>query len=209
MDKAGNVIFALGLDGNHIPALTDGDDGLPKELGVGRGRDDLLQAVPDFGCLDAHMPPDVRKLRRGIVRDLILREDGAVDFVFQVFVGGQGIKQAVQNRLGIILGYKPLDVPGAAQDARDAQKLYGLKASAPVCPFQAGGNIRHIAEGGVPLSGAEVRGGSGLIQQLSNGVQIGFRLERQAGRFAAFTAGTLGKHLQNLAKFQLCQGFLV
>ena len=195
MDKAGNIIFALGLDGNHIPPLTDGDDGLPKEFGVGRGRDYLLQAVPDFGCLDAHMPTDVRKLRGGVVRDLFLREDGTVDFIFQIFVGCQGIKEAVQNRFWIVLGYKALDVPGAAQDASNAQKLHRLEAAAPVCPFQAGGNIRHIAKGGIPLPGAEVRGGSGLIQQLPDGIQIGFRLELQAGCFAAFTAGTLGKHL--------------
>ena len=209
MHQAGNVIFAFGFYGNHIPSLADGNDRLSQELGIGRGRNNFLQTVTDFSGLDAFVPPDIRQGRRSRIGNFLLRENGAENPVFQVFVGSQGVKQAVQHCFGVILGYKAFDVPGAAQNACNAHQLYRLQASAPVGPFQAGGNIGHIPKGGISLPGAKVGGGGGLLQKLPDGIQIGLRGQPQAGRLAPFASGALGQHFQNLAQFQLCQGFFI
>ena len=81
MHQSGNVVFALAFHGNHVPPLTDGDDRLPQEFGICRGRNDFLQAVPDLPCLNAHMAADVGQLRGVVVRDFFLREDRAEYFV--------------------------------------------------------------------------------------------------------------------------------
>ena len=81
VDHAGHIVFALGLDGDHIPALPDGDDGLPQKFGIGRGRDHLLQAVPDFPGLDAHMAADIRQRGGGCVGNLLFRENGTENLV--------------------------------------------------------------------------------------------------------------------------------
>ena len=63
VDQPRHIIFALGFHGHHIASLPDGDDGLTKELTVGRRGDHLLQAVPDLSGLDTFVPPDVGQLR--------------------------------------------------------------------------------------------------------------------------------------------------
>ena len=81
MHQSGHVVFALAFHRNHVPPLTDGDDRLPQEFGICRGRNDFLQAVPDLPCLNAHMAADVGQLRGGVVRDFFLRKNRAENFV--------------------------------------------------------------------------------------------------------------------------------
>ena len=126
MHQSGDVVFALAFHGNHVPPLTDGDDWLPQEFGIGRGRNHLLQAISDFSRLNAHMATDVGQLRGGVVRDFFLGEDRAEDFVLQIFVGAERLKQRIQNRRIVVLGDVALDIPGAAENACNAQQLHGL-----------------------------------------------------------------------------------
>ena len=56
---ARHLIFELAFHRYHIPVLANGDNGLPEILGIRRGRNHLLQGLPDFGALLAHMPANV------------------------------------------------------------------------------------------------------------------------------------------------------
>ena len=209
MHQSGHVVFALAFHRNHVPPLTDGDDRLPQEFGICRGRNDFLQAVPDLPCLNAHMAADVGQLRGGVVSDFFLREDRAENLVLQIFVGAKRLKQGVQHRRLVILGDVALDIPGAAENARNAQQLHGLQAAAPVCPLQRRGTVGHVPENGVALPGTQVGGRGGLIQHQLHFLQVRRRLQRQAGFLAALAAGTFGKKLQNLIEFQFSQRFFV
>ena len=168
-----------------------------------------MQTVPDFSRLNAHMAADVGQLRGGVVRDFFLGENRAENFVLQVFIGTERLKQRVQHRRLVVLGDIALDIPGAAEDARNAQQLYRLQAAAPVCPLQRRGTVGHVPEDGVALPGTQVGGSSGLIQHQLHFLQVGRRPQRQAGFLAALAAGTFGKKLQNLIEFQFSQRFFV
>ena len=85
-----------------------------------------MQAVPDLPCLNAHMAADVGQLRGGVVRDFFLGEDRAENLVLQIFVGAERLKQGVQHRRLVVLGDVALDIPGAAENARNAQQLHRL-----------------------------------------------------------------------------------
>ena len=76
-----HVVFAFALHRHHIPSLSDGNDGLPEELGIGRGGNHLLQAVPDFPGLNAHMPPDVRQGCGGGVGDFLFGKNRAENLI--------------------------------------------------------------------------------------------------------------------------------
>ena len=88
MYQTGNVVLALGLYGNNVTALPDGNDGLPQEFAVGRRRDDFLQAVPDLTGLDTHMAADISQFCRSGIRDFLFGKDRSENPVFQIFVGG-------------------------------------------------------------------------------------------------------------------------
>ena len=126
MHQSGHVVFALAFHGNHVPSLTDGDDRLTEKFGIGRGGNHLLQTVPDFPRLNAHMAADVGQLRGGVVRDFLLGENRTENLVLQVFIGTERLKQRVQHRCLVILGDVALDIPGAAENARNAQQLHRL-----------------------------------------------------------------------------------
>ena len=87
--KTRHFVLKLALDRHHIAALANGDDGLAQVLGIGRRRNDFLQAVPDLAGLDAHVAANIRKSRRCIIRDLLFRQNCAENLIFQVFIGGQ------------------------------------------------------------------------------------------------------------------------
>ena len=180
VNQAGHVRPVLTLDGHHIAAVTDGDDGIPQIFGIGRRRDDLLQAILDLSSLDAHMAADVTKGSRRIVRDLLFRQNRTADAVFQIFVGGQRHKKCIQNRLLVILGHITLDIPGTTQNTCDSQQLHRLQRTAPLRPFQRCGYIDHTGKRGVSLPGAKVGSGGGLIQQQLHLLQIGDGTQPQA-----------------------------
>ena len=59
VNEARHLVFELAFHRYHIPVLANGDNGLPEILGIRRGRDHLLQGLPDFGALLTHMPANV------------------------------------------------------------------------------------------------------------------------------------------------------
>ena len=87
--KTRHIILAFAFHRNHITALADGNYRLPEEFGIGGRRNNFLKTVTDLSCLDTHMTADVRQFRRCVVSDFFFRQNGAEDFIFQVFIGGQ------------------------------------------------------------------------------------------------------------------------
>ncbi len=82
VDQTRDLVFILRFYRDHVSVLAQGNDRLAQILGVGRGCNQLLQGLFDFGALYSHMPPDIRKLGAGGVSDLFLRQNGAEDLLF-------------------------------------------------------------------------------------------------------------------------------
>ena len=149
--QAGDIILAFGFHRHHVTPLADGDDRLPQKFAVCRGRDHLLQAVPNLPGLDAHMAADIRQFRRSSIRDFLLGQDGGQDSFLQIFVWGQGMKQRIQHRLFLLRGDIVFYAAGAAQDPANNQQLLGLERASSVRPLQAGRYIGGAGEGRITL----------------------------------------------------------
>ena len=126
MHKTGHVIFAFALYRDNIAALTNGDNRFPQEFGIGGRRDHLLQAVPNFSGLDAHMAADIRQRGGCRICNFFFRQDGTENFIFQILVGSQCAEQRIQHRLHVILRNITLSSAGAAKDPGNAQQFLGL-----------------------------------------------------------------------------------
>ena len=209
MHQTGNIIFTFGFHGYHIPSLTDGDDGFPKELAVSRRGNNLLKAVPDFSGLNAHMAADVRQFRGCGVRNFLLRKNRTEDSVFQIFIGSQSVEQRIQDCGLVVFRHIALDGSGTAEHSANGEQLFGLEAAAPVRPFQAGRHIAHIGEDGVPLSGAKVGGCCCLLEQQLHFLQIGDGTKLPAALLSALASGAFGQQRKHLIQLQLDQGFFI
>ena len=198
MDKAGNVISALGFYRYHIAAIPDGDDRLPKEFAVSRRRNNLLQAVPDLGRLDPHVPANIRQGRAGIICDLFFRQDRAENSILQVFIGRQGVEKRGKNGLFLVFGNVAFDGSGAAKDTGNAQQFLRLQAAAPVRPLQRCGNVLYIGKAGIAFFCAEIGCRSGLRQQRPDLLQIGNRVQLGAAGLSLAAAGAIRQQPQNL-----------
>ena len=85
-----------------------------------------MQTVPDLSGLKTHMTADITEFRGGIVRNFFFGQNGTVDLIFQVFVGGKGPEHFIQHSSLVILRNISPDIAGAAQNTGDAKKLFGL-----------------------------------------------------------------------------------
>ena len=103
MNQSGHIIFVLGLYRNHIPPLTDGDDGLTQIFGHRRTGDNLLQTVPNLARLNTHVPADISQCRGCIICDLIFRQNCTENAVLQVFIWGQCGKERIQHSGLVVL----------------------------------------------------------------------------------------------------------
>ena len=200
--KTGHIIFALTLHRHHIAALANGDDRIPEELGIGRRRNDLLQAIADLARLDLHVAANIRKLGTSIVRNFFLGQNSPKDPVFQVLFGTQSLKKRIDNGFLFIFGDVTLDSSGAAKHCGDPQQLLGLQTAAQICPFQGCGHIVNISKIGVTLSGAQIRCGGSFRQHGPDILQVGTGPQTAAGILALTGSGALRKEIQNLIQFQ-------
>ena len=202
MYQTRHIVAALGFHGYHIPSVPDGDNRFPEELGIGRRRNNLLQAVPNLGRLNPHMTANVCKGRAGRVSDFLFGENRTKNPVFQVFVGAEGIEQGCQNGLFIILGDVALDGSGRTQHRTDAQQLDGLQAAAPVCPFQGCRHIPNIRKTGISLLGTQRRCSRGFVQQRLHILQIRGGAQSLAAFLTLAAAGAVCQQRKNLIQFQ-------
>ena len=72
------------------------------------------------------MAADIRQCGRSRVRNFLLRQNGTVDFIFQIFVGCQRVEQRVQYRLRIVLRNVTLRCAGAPQNSGNTEQLLRL-----------------------------------------------------------------------------------
>ncbi len=84
MDDARELGAQLGLDGDDVAAVTQGDDGLLEGAAVGRGADDLLEAMGEAVVGVAGVAAELSEDGRGVVHHFGALVDGAADAALQL-----------------------------------------------------------------------------------------------------------------------------
>ena len=209
VDEAGHVRLALRLHRHHEAPVPLGDEALLQDLAVAGGGDDLLQNLPALGLGLPHVPPDIRQLRGGRVRDGILVQDGAFDLLLQKAVAVEGVEKVVDGALVPALVVEV--VPGAAgggQQPCHRQKLDGAEAAAPIRPIQDLPDGLHPGEARAPPQGHHPPGGLGLLLQPLHVLDVRLRPQGQAAALGLVADSLGAEHFQHPGQLQRPQRFL-
>ena len=174
MDEAGQLPFALGLDGHDETVGADGHDRLLQDLRVGRRGDDLLQGLADLRALLADLAADGGKLAAGRVRDLVFGEDGVEDALFEVFIARDLLKIQVEDRsfLRALALCIALRLPRGAQHPGDPQQLLRAEAAAAIRAVKRRTDVIQPAERRRALDRDTFAGRARLFQQVPDLIRV-------------------------------------
>ena len=185
MDQAGHLAPMLRFHRHHIPFGTGGDNRFLQCLGIGRGRDNLLQAFPRPGGSGANLPANGGQLRTGRIGNFVLRQNRGGNFLFQKFIGLQAGKQRVNHRVllhgPVIFSVSP-QASGAGEHLCNGQQLQGIQHTAQIRPAQRGPHILNAVKRRAALQHHHMSRGAGFFQPtahlppLAAGAQIPRRL---------------------------------
>ena len=131
MDKALDLRAVFALDRHHKAPVAHGDQGVLQKFALGRGFNQVIQplAHPQLCLVD--LAAQVDQFRACAVGQLLLGEDGVVDGVFQLLVGNQHLKQAVQRGAFPLAAFAPvLDRADVVQHGRNIHQFPQRKVGA-------------------------------------------------------------------------------
>ena len=129
--------LVVGPNRQHIAVGPHGDNRLLQCLGVGRRGEDFVKRFSGPCRCRPHFAADIRKIGRCAVGDLILRRNRGINPLFQVLVGTQCVKEAVDAGFFVfLLGEIGFAQSRAAREACNVQQFPRVQRSAESRPLK-------------------------------------------------------------------------
>ena len=86
MDKTLDLVFALDAHGDHVSAVSHRDDIFLQMLGIRACGNIVLKRLLDAIIGHTDLAANIRKRRARLIGNDILGNDGAINFIFQLFI---------------------------------------------------------------------------------------------------------------------------
>ena len=151
MHETLDLVFVLHLDRHDIAVVAHGHDVFLQQFAVAAA-DELLQRILDFVVRRTNLAANLGKLRAGLVRNLILGEDGARDGVLKTAVGHNQREGLIEHRFKRFVGLAVVKKCAAdAQKVCNFKQLERLQHRAAPGACQRPGHIADAAKGRIAL----------------------------------------------------------
>ena len=206
MDQTGHVGPALGLHRDAVAVAPHGDDAVLQIFGKAGGADHLVQLVPHPLVRAANLPPNLVKLRRSPVGDLLFAQNRVVDVGLHPFQHSQPGSQPRQNGGVVPIAHQRTpSSAGGAEKGGNVQQHPGAQTRALLGTGNGLPHVRVADQRVLPQIGQQHHGllrfrkGVVHIPQIMTGNQL------QTALPAFLGDGVLGQHFPYFGKFQYAQ----
>ena len=211
MDHARHLASVLGLHRDAVPVPPHGDEGvlqIAAQRAVHKGGQGGVYLITGQTDLAA----DVLQPRAGLVADLLLADDAAVNLARQIGEGLDLVKvdvQAVGGLVHCLVAAVGLCPAGGFQDLADAKELSGSQGSADLQALQGVAHRIAAGEGQAALLHDPCEGGLGLLLGGLYFIDVRVWLQGAAGPHASRAGRLGGEKVHHFVKFQFCQCLMI